>query len=132
MTAAIEKTEAPAVAKAPNVPGGWGSKTQVHADREELAAPPKAEAPPARTEGRFRVQLAAVRTEAEAMALAAKAKREHAEALAASEPQIDKAVLGNMGSFYLLRFGPFASEQETQAVCARLKGSGFDCMPVTQ
>jgi cell division septation protein DedD len=95
--------------------------------------PPKAEAPSApppaaRMEGRYQIQLAAVRTEAEARALAAKAKRE--AALASREPWIDHTVIGNMGAFYRVRFGPFASAQETQAVCAKLQGSGFDCMPV--
>lgn len=144
VTPAIEKTEAPAVAKAPKVIGGWASKTQVQADREALAAPAttgplEAEAPPAReeapplarAEGRFQIQVATVRTKAEALALAAKARREHAAVLAASEPEIDQAVLGNMGSFYRVRFGPFANAQQTQAVCAKLKGSGLDCMPVT-
>jgi cell division septation protein DedD len=77
------------------------------------------------------VQLGAVRTQAEAQALATKAKREHS-VFASSQPEIDQAVLGNMGSFYRVRFGPYATLQETQAVCARLKGSGFDCMTVTQ
>jgi hypothetical protein len=81
-------------------------------------------------EGRYLVQLAAVRTEQEALALAAKAKREHAAVLATREQTIDRAVFGNMGAFYRARFGPFASAQETQAVCARLQGSGLDCMPV--
>jgi cell division protein FtsN len=74
------------------------------------------------------VQLGAVRTEAEARALAAKAGR--VAALAGRESGVDRAVLGNMGTFYRVRFGPFASAQETQAVCAKLQGSGFDCMPV--
>jgi len=142
VTAAIEKTEAPAAAKAPSVVGGWANKTQVRADREPLAAPATAqpgpavppaqeEVTPARADGRYQVQVATVRTKAEALALAAKARREHAAVLAASEPEIDQAVLGNMGSFYRVRFGPFASAEQTQAVCARLKGSGLDCMPVT-
>ena len=83
-------------------------------------------------EGKYRVQLATVRTQQEAAALAAKAKRELAGALAAREPEIDQAVLGNMGSFYRVRVGPFATVQETQAVCAKVKGTGFDCMTVTQ
>jgi cell division septation protein DedD len=74
------------------------------------------------------VQLASVRTESEARALAAKAKRE--PALARRQSAIDHAVLGNMGAFYRVRFGPFASAQETEAVCAKLQGSGFDCLPV--
>jgi cell division septation protein DedD len=142
----------PAVVKAePAAPasalGGWATTSRAQAEpaqverpaaaqRSAAAAPsppPSAEAPhashrSARTEGRFQVQLAAVRTEAEAYALAAKAKRE--AALASREPWIDHTVIGNMGAFYRVRFGPFASAQETQAVCAKLQGNGFDCMPV--
>jgi cell division septation protein DedD len=127
--------------------GGWATTSRTQAEPAQVerpaspqrsaaaapAPPPKAEAPrapppAARTDGRYQVQLAAVRTEAEAYALAAKAKRE--AALASREPWIDHSVIGNMGAFYRVRFGPFASAQETQAVCAKLQGSGFDCMPV--
>jgi cell division septation protein DedD len=94
------------------------------------AAPP--EAPARRAEGRYLVQLAAMRTEAEALALAAKAKREHAAVLAGRAQSIDQKVFGNMGAFYRARFGPFASAQETQAVCAKLQGSGIDCLPISQ
>jgi cell division septation protein DedD len=98
-----------------------------------VAAPAARPEPrPARIAGGYLVQLGAVRTEAEAQALAAKAKREHATVLAARDQRIDRAVMGNMGAFYRVRFGPFGSTQETQAVCAKLQGSGFDCMPVSR
>lgn len=100
-------------------------------------APPRAQPSPALTEasanrakGQYLVQLAAARTEEEAEALATKAKRAHAAELGARGQSIDRAVLGSMGTFYLVRFGPFASAQETLAVCARLQGSGIDCLPV--
>ncbi|HEY1244781.1 MAG TPA: SPOR domain-containing protein, partial [Hyphomicrobiaceae bacterium] len=120
--------------------GGWATTSRAQAEPAQVerpaaapAPPPRAEAPhaqhrSARTEGRYQVQLAAVRTEAEAYALAAKAKRE--APLASRESWIDHTVIGNMGAFYRVRFGPFASAQETQAACAKLQGSGFDCMPV--
>jgi hypothetical protein len=73
-----------------------------------------------------------VRTEQEARALAQKAKRELAGAIAGREPEIDQAVVGNMGSFYRVRVGPFATMQETQVVCGQVKGTAFDCMTVTQ
>jgi hypothetical protein len=141
-TASIEKPAAPAQpagGPGPRISKAWTSTTQV--DRVAAAsgpappaAPPPAAAPPAAAKpaGKYRVQLAAVRTREEAKALAAKAQRDHAAVLASREPEIDQAVLGNMGSFYRLRFGPYATVQETQAVCAKLKGSGFDCMSVTQ
>jgi cell division septation protein DedD len=86
----------------------------------------------ARPEGKFRVQVAMVRSQDEAMAVAAKVKRDYAGALAAREPEIDQAVVGNMGSFYRVRVGPFATQNEGQQACARLKGSGLDCLVVTQ
>jgi tetratricopeptide (TPR) repeat protein len=87
---------------------------------------------PAKTGRHTRIQIAAVRTQAEAKALAAKVMREHATMLAAHEPQIDQTVMGNMGSFYRVLLGPFASAQETQSVCAKLKGSGLDCLVMAQ
>ena len=97
-----------------------------------LLAPPAARPAAATAVGKYRVQLATVRTQKEALDLAAKAKRTLAGALASREPEIDQAVLGNMGSFYRVRVGPFATVQETQAVCAKASDTGFDCMTVTQ
>ena len=78
------------------------------------------------------MQLAAKRTEAEALALAAKAKREHGSLLGSRDQSVDRTVFGNMGAFYRVRFGPFASAQETQSVCTKLRGSGIDCLPVNR
>lgn len=136
-TASIDKAEPPArpahAPATPRVASAWSNKTEVHA--ETARSGPRAQpgpAPAARAEGKYRVQLAIVRTQQEATALAAKAKRALAGALAAREPEVDQAVLGNMGSFYRVRVGPYATVQETQAVCAKAKGTGFDCLAVTQ
>jgi cell division septation protein DedD len=88
------------------------------------------EAPANRAKGQHLVQLAAARTEEEAEALATKAKRAHAAELGTRGQSIDRVVLGNMGTFYLVSFGPFASARKTRAVCARLQGSGIDCLPM--
>lgn len=137
-TGSIQKTEPPSpppVAAAPppaspRVSSAWSSKTQVKAENVAAVSPPVPAA--AKVEGKYRVQLAIVRTEPEARALALKAKRELAGAIATREPEIDQTVFGNMGAFYRVRVGPFATVQETQAVCAKVKGTGFDCMTVTQ
>lgn len=136
-TASIDKAEPPArPAQAPSTPrvaSAWSNKTEVHAETERPRPRAKSgPAPAARVEGKYRVQLAIVRTQKEATALAAKAKRALAGTLAAREPEVDQAVLGNMGSFYRVRVGPYATVQETQAVCAKAKGTGFDCLTVTQ
>ncbi len=86
----------------------------------------------ARPEGKFRIQVGMVRTQAEARALAARVKQDHAAMLALREPEIDEAVVGNMGSFFRVRVGPFATAHESQAACAKLKGPGIDCLVVTQ
>jgi cell division septation protein DedD len=87
---------------------------------------------PTRPEGRFSVQLAMVRSQNEAATLAAKVKRDYAAAFPSREPEIDQTVVGNMGAFYRVRVGPFATQNEGQQVCAKLKGSGLDCMVVTE
>jgi hypothetical protein len=104
----------------------WSRNTEVH------GGPAAASSPPAKPEGRFRIQVGMVRTQDEAQALAAKVRREHTAVLAAREPEVDQAVVGNMGSFYRVRVGPFATQADGQAACAKLKGSGLDCMVVTQ
>ncbi|HXE69943.1 MAG TPA: SPOR domain-containing protein [Hyphomicrobiaceae bacterium] len=123
---------------------GWARQTQVEGERSprvETGAIASKEEPPRRQaalpeagkkSGHIRIQIAAVRTQAEAKALAAKVMREHAATLAAHEPQIDQTVMGNMGSFYRVLIGPFASAQETQGVCAKLKGAGLDCLVTAQ
>jgi cell division protein FtsN len=131
-TASIDKADPPPrppqAASAARVSTAWSSKTEVHAAASPPTPPPRAAA---KADGKYRVQLATVRTQREAEALAAKAKRALG-ALAAGGPEIDQAVLGNMGSFYRVRVGPFTSVQETQAICAKVKDAGFDCLTVTQ
>lgn len=137
-TASIGKPEPPsAPATRPRIAKAWSSATEVHASRAASApaAAAPASAPPAqaaRPAGKYRVQLGAVRSQAEAQSLAGKVQREHAAMLASREPEIDRAVFGNMGTFYRVRFGPYATLQETQQVCSKLRGSGLDCMSVTQ
>jgi hypothetical protein len=115
----------------------WTRNTEVHSSGPPPAAASPAlvapsPPPAAKPEGRFRIQVGMVRTQDEAEALATKIRREHAAALAAREPEIDQAVVGNMGSFYRVRVGPFATQHDGQAACAKLKGSGLDCLVVVQ
>ena len=106
----------------------WTSQTDA---RGSSSGPARESAATPKPEGRFRIQIGMMRTEAEAQALSARVKREHPDALGAREAEIDEAVVGNMGSFYRVRVGPFASAQEGQAACAKLKGAGIDCLLVT-
>jgi hypothetical protein len=108
---------------------GWTRNTQVHG-----GTTPQLETAAVRVapEGRICIQVGMARTHDQAQAMAVKIKSQYGQAVGRREPEIDEAVVGNMGSFYRVRVGPFASPQEGQAACAKLKGSGFDCLVVTQ
>jgi hypothetical protein len=139
-TASIDPSSAPNPPQSAPRPrtSAWSRNTEVHgsepAPTTPAAGPPVAAAPTpaAKPEGLFRIQVGMVRTQGEAQALADKVRRDYAAALAAREPEVDEAVVGNMGSFYRVRVGPFATQGDGQAACAKLKGSGLDCLVVTQ
>ena len=82
--------------------------------------------------GKFRLQVAAVRSRSEADALAAKLMASHGGELGSRQPEISEAVLGSMGTFYRVRVGPYADAKEPQQLCGGLRSSGFDCLVVTQ
>src|SRR5215831_2292142 len=131
-TASIETP--PQAHAAPRATSPSGTKTSAWTSQTDMpgGSVPARESPAAaKPEGRFRIQIGMLRTEAEAQALSARVKREHPEALRAREAEIHETVVGNMGSFYRVRVGPFASAQEGQAACAKLKGAGIDCLLVT-
>ncbi len=91
----------------------------------------EAEAPaqpaPAVSGGGFPLQLATSRSEAEAKAL----WKQVAQSVAGAQPQIEKVEIGNFGTFWSLRIGPFTDKAESLKVCNALKRSGIDCSPVT-
>src|SRR5262249_60334421 len=104
-------TEPPPQAHAaPRATSPSGTKTSAWTSQTDMpvGSVPARESPAAaKPEGRFRIQIGMLRTEAEAQALSARVKREHPEALRAREAEIDETVVGNMGSFYRVRVGPF-------------------------
>lgn len=78
----------------------------------------------------YAIQLAAVRTQNEAKALAETVKRTHSHALGGREFYVAEATFGNMGRFYRVEFGGFASLKETRGLCASIRSSGNDCIAV--
>jgi hypothetical protein len=82
--------------------------------------------------GRYRLQVAAVRSQAEAQAVAARMRQRHGPDIAALQTEIDETVVGNMGTLYRVRVGPFADANAPLALCAKLKRDGLDCLIVTQ
>lgn len=82
--------------------------------------------------GKFRLQVAAVRSRVEAETLAQKLRQGHGAAIGAREPMIEETVIGAMGTFYRVRVGPYADASEPRQLCSRIKPDGFDCLVVTQ
>jgi tetratricopeptide (TPR) repeat protein len=93
---------------------------------EAESPPPPA---PSTSGGGFPLQLATSRSEDEAKALWKKVSQN--QAVAGAQPQIEKVDIGNFGTFWSLRVGPFTDKAESLKVCNALKRSGIDCSPVT-
>jgi hypothetical protein len=76
------------------------------------------------------MQVASVRSREEADLMVAKLLTEHGGELGGRDPQVTEAVIGNMGTFYQVRVGPYADAKEPKSLCGTL-GTGFDCLVVT-
>jgi cell division protein FtsN len=146
-TASVDNAPPPASPDA-----GWGGTTEVVAQPApapkpapetgapfatqvasvEKTSPAAAPATSATHSGKFRLQVAAVRSRSEAEALAGLLVGRHADQLGGRQPEVDESVIGSMGTFYRVRLGPYASAKEPERLCDALRSDGFDCLVVTQ
>lgn len=99
-----------------------------------VAAPPaervaSAAAPPARASG-FRIQVGAMRTEAEARAAWDQAARRHPDILGRMTPTYSRVELGDRGSFFRVQAGPLPSRDAARDACETLKKAGTVCFVV--
>jgi hypothetical protein len=108
--------------------GNGASKKTAVAPVTQTAAAPVA---PAVKGGKYKIHIAAVRSKAEAEALAQKLSSQNGAALKSRSPVVDEAVIGSMGTFYRVRVGSYATAEEPRGVCNTLRASGFDCLVVT-
>jgi hypothetical protein len=115
----------------------WSSATIV---KEGPAEPPKtaqqansrkADGDFRATKGKYKIHIAALRSRAEAEALAQKIETQHAGDLDNRVPTVDKKVIGSMGTFYRVRIGGYESQDEPRGICDKLRSSGLDCLVVT-
>jgi cell division protein FtsN len=103
------------------------------ATEQASAAPPApVKTASARAAGKYKLQVAAVRSREEAERLAASLAGYQAVQSGLVSPEIDEAVIGSMGTFYRVRLGPYADAAEPGQLCKTLKPQGFDCLVVTQ
>ncbi|ADJ23457.1 Sporulation domain protein [Hyphomicrobium denitrificans ATCC 51888] len=87
--------------------------------------------PAVATKGKYKIHIAAVRSRAEADALAQQLVAQHGADLANHVPTVDEAVIGSMGTFYRVRINGYASQEEPRGLCDKLRSSGLDCLVVT-
>jgi SPOR domain len=123
-------TPAPAAPTAVGAAPGTGQKiAAVQAAAPAATAPVQAAA--VQPKGKYKIHIAAVRSRAEAEALAQKLAAQNGAALKNRAPVVDEAVIGSMGTFYRVRVGSYATADEPRGVCNTLRTSGFDCLVVT-
>ncbi len=112
-----------------SIGSSWSSATDVTPAPSKTAAGSVTTASTAAgAGGRYRVQVATLRSRSEAQALASKVKAQHGAILGNRQAEIDETVIGNMGTFYRVRIGPYANADEPSSLCAKLRGTGLDCL----
>ncbi|MFM7344610.1 MAG: SPOR domain-containing protein, partial [Tagaea sp.] len=87
------------------------------------AAPPPAVAPASGV----RIQLASVRSEADAQREWERMRRQHADVLGNLSPAFPSADLGERGVFWRVQAGGFADLAAAREACAALRGRGLGC-----
>jgi cell division septation protein DedD len=108
----------------------WGAAANAPSAAPPSAAPVKTAA--ASAGGKYKLQVAAVRSREEAERLAQTLHGYQPVRDGMVAPEIDEAVIGSMGTFYRVRLGPYADAKEPNQLCKTLKPQGFDCLVVTQ
>lgn len=76
------------------------------------------------------MQLENSRSQSDAQALWKKAKSSNPQ-LASASPRIETVDIGDFGTFYTVKIGPFASQTEGTKVCNALKRRGTDCSVIS-
>ena len=99
--------------------------------RAEPAAPAPVVRAAAKESGQY-LQVGAVRSLKEAQGIAARVERIAAADRKGRDADIDQAVMGNMGTLYRVRLGPYADAGDMRSVCAKVRGAGLDCLVMGQ
>ena len=80
-----------------------------------------------RPTGRYKSQIATVRSPEEAELIARRMRTERKALMGNLEAEVSPVVLGNMGTFYAVLVGPFPDERASERFCGKLQGEGVDC-----
>jgi len=99
-------------------------KPQVPAPAPQRAAPRLAPAPVA-SSSEYVVQVAARKSQTDALAAFADIQQKYPQLLSGYRPIIKKADLGSKGVWYRLNVGPVESKKVASSLCGSLKGAGM-------
>ena len=125
--------QAQPVQAAPTVTAATPAPLPVAEAAKPVSEPPTA-TPPVQTAalpaGSFAVQLAAARSEPQAMSEWARVSGKHGQSLAGLTPSVVRADLGERGIFFRLRAGPLPDKAAADAICETLKAANEACIVV--
>jgi hypothetical protein len=110
----------------------WGTAPSVVSDGGQAARPAQQLASTGAAGGKYKLQVAAVRSRDEAERLTQSLQSYPGVRDGLVTTQIDETVIGSMGTFYRVRLGPYATAAEPNQLCKTLRPQGFDCLVVTQ
>ncbi|PKP76574.1 MAG: hypothetical protein CVT81_13995 [Alphaproteobacteria bacterium HGW-Alphaproteobacteria-3] len=92
------------------------------------AAEPAAPAPAVASGGAYVVQIMALREEGAAKSAWAALQKKHPAILGGHALDIEKADLGDKGTYYRVRAAGFETKADAQSACSSLKSAGQDCL----
>ena len=110
-----------ATATAPAAPATTAATTTVASAGTSASSQPAATAD-------FRIQLAALKSEAEANSAWKRIQSKHIDVLGSLSVHIVRADLGAQGNYYRVQAGPFPHKASAGAACDKLKSSGQQCL----
>jgi hypothetical protein len=109
----------------PNVPAPAPRVAAAPAPAAQPAAAAPSAAAPA---GAYVVQVASVRTEAEAQATIKSMQTKYPSVLSGQRSSVRRADLGDRGIYYRAQIGSFGSRDDAVKLCEALRAAGGDCM----
>jgi hypothetical protein len=100
------------------------------APQQQAQAPRAATSPPTAAGSRYRIQLAALRTNEDATRAWEQLRRAHGELLGPLTLNVVRADLGARGIFFRIQAGPLADEQAAKELCQKLAAKKVGCLVV--
>jgi len=96
---------------------------------EKAPAPKETPVASVSTSGSYVLQIGSFKSQADADTAWKSFQGKHASLVGSYGPNVVKVDLGEKGTWYRLRMGPFSSKDGAVAACAKLSADGASCIP---